>query len=100
MAKENKQWIVKVVSNKYFIATILFVVWITFFDEHSFIAHKENKQRFKYLKEQQIYYKENIAADQRKLQELNAGKEDLEKYAREQFYMSKPNEDLFIVTKE
>ena len=100
MGKDNKQTVVKVVSNKYFIAAILFVVWITFFDEHSFISHKENKQRLKYLKEQQIYYKENIATDQRKLQELNAGKEDLEKYAREQFNMSKPNEDLYIVVEE
>ena len=79
---------------------MLFAIWITFFDEHSFVAHKTNKQRLKYLKEQQAYYKANIAADQRKLEELNAGEKELEKYAREQFNMSKPNEDLYIVTKK
>ncbi len=97
MEKSNKQTIFNIVRNKYFIASVLFLVLIAFFDEHSFVSHKENKQRLKYLKDQQEYYKKNIATDQRKLQELNAGKEELEKYAREQFNMSKPNEDLFLV---
>ena len=100
MEEKNKHSILNIIRNKYFIASILFLVWIAFFDEHSFVAHKENKRRLKYLKEQQVYYKNNIATDQRKLQELNAGKEELEKYAREQFNMSKPNEDLFLVVQE
>ncbi len=100
MKKAPLHKITIVIKNKYFIAFILFVVWIAFFDEHSFVAHKENIGQLKYLKEQQEYYEGKIAADQQKLQELNAGKEELEKYAREQFYMSKPNEDLFIISEE
>jgi len=32
--------------------------------------------------------------------ELNSGKEELEKYAREQFNMSKPGEDLYVIINE
>jgi cell division protein FtsB len=52
------------------------------------------------LNKQKEYYLERIEADKQKLEDLNAGKKQLEKFAREQYYMSKPDEDLFIVIEE
>jgi cell division protein FtsB len=101
MEKESKKrrW-VKVVGNKYFIATALFLAWFLFFDENSFVAHRENKQRLEELTRQKEYYIEKIASDKQKLEDLNAGKEELEKFAREQYFMSKPDEDVFIVVEK
>ena len=87
-------------GNKYFIATVLFLAWFVFFDENSFLAHRENKQRLEELTRQKEYYIEKIASDRQKLRDLNAGKEQLEKFAREQYFMSKPDEDVFIVVEE
>ena len=90
----------KIVGNKFVIATILFLSWIIFFDENSIVAHTESKQQLHDLTKQKEYFNQRIASDKQKLEDLNAGKAELEKFAREQYYMSKPNEDVFIVVEE
>ena len=79
------------------LAFLLFLVWILFFDEHSFVQHYQNKQKLEQLEEQTKYYKAKIEADKQKLHELQTNDENLEKFAREQFQMKKENEDVFII---
>lgn len=90
----------KLLKNKYFVASILFLAWIVFFDENSFVSCAENKQRLNELNRQKEHYIERIKTDSEKLQDLNAGKKELEKFAREHYFMSKPDEDIFIVVEE
>jgi len=87
-------------KNKYLIASILFLTWIVFFDENSFVSHAENKRRLRELNKQKEYYQERIAEDKQKIEDLNAGKNELEKFAREQYLMSKPDEDVYIIVEE
>jgi len=100
MKQERKKGWMKVIKNKYFITLLLFVVWLMFFDEYSIIAGQKNRKQLRNLTEQLQYYKERIKAEKQKLEELNSGIQELEKYAREQLYMSKSNEDLFVVIEE
>lgn len=88
---------VKVVGNKYFIASLLFLVWFVFFDENSYLSHQQNKEQLEELIQQKEYYLERIATDKQKLNDLKSGKDHLEKFAREEYFMSKPDEDIFIV---
>ncbi len=90
----------KVLKNKYFIATVLFLAWIVFFDENSFVSRHDNNRRLNELNQQKEYYIERIREDNEKLEDLNAGKSELEKFAREHYFMSKPDEDIFIVVEE
>jgi cell division protein DivIC len=96
--KEQKWY--RIITNKYLVSCILFMAWIILFDENSFMAHNQNRERLGELKAQKEYYIERIASDRKRLEELNAGKEQLEKFAREQYFMSKPDEDVFIVIQE
>jgi len=96
---KKEKWY-KIFANKYVIAIFLFMAWIIFFDEHSFMVHRKNKERLSELKAQKEYYIERIETDRKKLEDLNAGKEQLERFAREHYFMSKPDEDVFIVTEE
>jgi cell division protein FtsB len=101
MKKNNRQsGIFKIIGNKFFIAVVLFLVWIIFFDENSIVAHTKSKQQLRDLLLQKEYYQNRISSDKQKLEDLNKGKEELEKFAREQYYMSKPNEDVFIVVEK
>lgn len=88
----------KLVRNKWIVVTVLFLTWIIFFDENSIISHQKNKRRLYELKQQEEYYRERIEVDKQKLEDLKAGEEKLEKFAREQYYMSKSDEDVFVVT--
>lgn len=98
--EKPKYHIWKILLNKYLIVTLLFAVWILFFDENNIVAHQQNQKKLKQLVQQKEYFIERIATDKQKLEDLNAGKEELEKYAREQYHMSKPDEDVFIVIEE
>jgi cell division protein DivIC len=98
--KKRESRLVSLVKNKYFIAGMIFLLWIMFFDENNLMAHRKNKKRLSALKSQKEYYQEKIESDNQKIEELRSGQENLEKYAREQFYMSKQDEDLFIVVEK
>ncbi len=95
-----KKSLVGILKNKYFIAGLLFIIWIVFFDENSFISQAENNRRLNELTRQKNYYIERIKSDKEKFEDLNAGKNELEKFAREHYFMSKPDEDVFIVVEE
>ena len=89
-----------IILNNYLIAIVLFLAWILFFDENSIVAHQRNKNRLKELLKQKEYYIEHINNDRKKLDDLNSGLNQLERFAREHYYMSKPGEDVFIVVEE
>jgi len=91
---------IKMLRNKWAVATFVFLLWIMFFDDNNLVSHHRNKLRLKALKEQRIFYREKIEADKQKLEELRSGNDNLEKYAREQFYMTKPDEDLYLVVEK
>ncbi len=95
--KRIKESAIKIWRNKYLVATIIFLAWVLFFDENSIVSHNRNKRILKELTEQKETYREQIKSDEQKLEDLNSGPEKLEKFAREQYYMSKPDEDVFIV---
>ena len=89
--------IFKILRNKWIVTSILFLVWIFFFDENSIVSHQKNKRRLFELKQQEEYYKERIEVDKQKLIDIEAGEEKLEKFAREQYFMSKSDEDVFVI---
>jgi len=91
---------IKILGNKFFVASLVFVVWIVFFDENSISRHLKDRRQLHDLVEQKSYYRERIADDKEKFEELHKGKAELEKFAREQYYMSKPDEDVFIVVED
>ena len=92
--KKNK--IFRIISNKYVIILVLFVVWMGFFDENSFLNHRELDDEIEKLENANEYYEQQIDADQRVINNLN-DPDSLEKYAREEYKMKKENEDIFII---
>lgn len=98
--KEIKDIILKKLKNKYFVASVLFLAWILFFDDDNIVSHIQNKRKLRELNEQKEYYKEQIVADKQKLEDLNSGIKELEKFAREQYHMSMPDEDVYIVVED
>lgn len=49
------------------------------------------------LKSQIKYYREKTEEDKKKLEELNSDKDNIEKFARENYMMKKENEEVFII---
>ncbi|GAB1454143.1 hypothetical protein MASR2M47_41990 [Draconibacterium sp.] len=87
----------KILGNKWIVAALLFLTWVVFFDENSIVSHQKNKRRLYELKQQEEYYRGRIEVDKQKLEDLKEGEGKLEKFAREQYFMSKSDEDVFVV---
>lgn len=86
-----------VLRNKYVLTIIIFVIWVLLLDSNNLIArYKEIKELHK-LEIDREYYIKRIEDDKRKLHELKTDNQNLEKFAREQYRMKKPDEDLYII---
>lgn len=49
------------------------------------------------MKKEKAYYQNKIEEDNRKMKELLSNKDNLEKFAREQYIMKNKNEDIFVI---
>lgn len=83
-------------KNIYFIISLVFVIWMLFFDGNSWLIHRElNKEKTK-IENSRDFYKNEIRTDLKELEGLSTTN-GLEKFAREKYYMKKENEDIFII---
>jgi cell division protein DivIC len=83
--------------NKYILTIIIFLVWILLFDSNNLIARFKDMNELHKLRTDKEYYTKRIEADRQKLHELKTDNKNLEKFAREQYHMKKPDEDLYII---
>ena len=91
----------KVISqNKYLIVLIIFALWVIFFDKNNLIDRFEYINQKQELEEKKEYYKDKIEQDSAKLYKLRHNTEYLERYAREKYYMKRPDEEIFVITKD
>ncbi|HHU35333.1 MAG TPA: septum formation initiator family protein [Bacteroidetes bacterium] len=86
-----------VFKNKYVITIILFLLWIIFFDANNLISRVRERMELNKLKAEKEYYLEKIESDSSRLMELRTDNENLEKFAREQYRMKNPDEDIYII---
>lgn len=85
------------VKNKYVIAVFCFVMWLTFVDQDTLLVRWELYRKVSQLKDERDRLKEDIEQARRKMDELKSDKAALEKFAREEYLMKKPDEVIFIV---
>src|ERR1035437_3959619 len=73
--------------NKYVLTIIIFFVWVLLLDSNNLITRYKEMKELNKLKVDREYYIKRIDED----------KQNLEKFAREQYRMKKPDEDLYII---
>ncbi|MEM7186939.1 MAG: septum formation initiator family protein [Bacteroidota bacterium] len=95
---KQKKW-VRVLGNKYTLILILFVVWMVFFDTNSYFIHKELNDDINALQDTKEFYSKEIDADKQFIEKIKDS-DEVEKYAREKYYLKKENEDIYIIEHE
>jgi cell division protein DivIC len=89
-----------VLRNKYVITISVFGIWMLFFDQNNLVDRMRMSAEIRQMEADREYYIDQIEKDSTRLHELTTDKDNLEKYAREQFLMKKKNEDVFVVIEE
>lgn len=86
-----------VLKNKYLLTIIIFLLWLVLLDSNNLIARFRDLRELHKLKSDREYYIKRIESDRQKLHELKTDNHNLEKFAREQYLMKRPDEDLYII---
>ncbi len=98
---KKSKWfkVLSIFSSIYVITLTAFIVWMIFFDTNSLRIHMELKNEIESLEKQKEYLKEQIANDKKIIEKLS-DPEELEKFAREQYYLKKKNEEIYLIEYE
>lgn len=87
----------EIFKNFYVLLGIVFVVWMLFFDSNDLFSQISKTRKYNALKKEKDYYEEHIREGERALEELRTDEKKLEKFARENYFMKKWDEEVFIV---
>lgn len=93
----NWDKIKKVLLNKYVIATLVFLVVIVFIDDYSLrVSSRLGRQvDERHAEEQRLA--EAIVQDSINAAEISSSLDAKEHYGRENYYMKRSNEDIFVI---
>jgi cell division protein FtsB len=84
------------IYNRYVFTLIGFIVWMTFFDRNDFILQHSYQKKLKALCQERDYYAKEIEKNKNTITELFTNSKNLERYARERYFMKRDNEDVFV----
>ena len=83
-------------GNKYVLFLVIFMIWMVFFDTNSWFIHDELDDEIEKLEGNRAYFKQQIKQDRDQVDRLKDSQE-MERFAREEYYMKKEGEEIFII---
>jgi cell division protein FtsB len=92
----NTYPILKILGNRYVIVLVFFIVWMLFLDNTSYLEHRILNKQLNELEDNKKYYQEEIKKDSENIKLLK-NPDQIEKYAREKYYMKRDSEDIYII---
>ena len=96
--KSRHPW-VRVVLNKYFIASLVFILLILFNSRTSLHQMMQSMSTLRKQKKQEMYYRQAIKNTDERIKQLTSNKDTLEMFARENYYFMEDGEDVYVVEK-
>ncbi len=88
--------ILKILGNRYVIVLVFFIVWMLFIDNTSYLEQRVLNKQLDELEDNKKYYQDEIRKDQENIKLLK-NPDQIEKYAREKYYMKRDSEDVYII---
>ena len=88
--------ILKILGNRYVLVLAFFIVWMLFLDNTSYMEHHILNNQLNELEDNKKYYQDEIRKDSENIKQLK-NPDQIEKYAREKYYMKRDSEDIYII---
>ena len=95
---KQKKWFA-IATNLYVVVLTAFVIWMVFFDTNSLLIHMELQEQIDDLEKQKEFLQTEIEKDRKTLEKLS-DPEELEKFAREKYYLKKKDEEIYLIEYE
>ena len=94
---KQKSLVWKIVLDKYFIATVVFLVIIGFVDRNNSLVLFRSLSTISDQNRQKLYYRNATDATTDKINQLTSNADTLEMFAREQYYFQRDSEVVYLL---
>lgn len=94
----KKRWF-QIATNIYILILTVFLIWMVFFDTNSLLIHRELQREINKLEKQKEFLQSEIEKDKKIIEKLSDPAE-LEKFARENYYLKKKGEEIYLIEYE
>ena len=86
--------------NAYWLVTIAFLIVTLTVGDSSLYKRYTYDEKIRGLEKEIEHYQQEIEENSKKLNDLHTDKEGLERFAREEYFMKRANEDVFIIEED
>ena len=83
--------------NAYWLVTIVFFALTFVMGDSSLYKRYTYDEKIRSQEKEIKHYQKEIEINSKKLNDLHTDKEGLERFVREEYFMKKPNEDVYII---
>lgn len=97
--KKTKKFL-KVLGNKYVICTLIFILFFIIIDNNGFMTYYRLRSQNALLIQQKTELEKDILTDSINYQKMTKDLEEIERFGRENYFMKRDNEDIFIVKRD
>lgn len=94
--KKRLRFFIRKNNITYTLLGVSFLIWMLFLDTNSLLIHRELNQEIKQLNAQIEQLQGEIGKDQKAIEQLQ-DIDSLEKFARENYWHKKENEQIFLI---
>ena len=86
--------------NPYWLIAIIFFIFTFTMGDSSLYKRYTYDEKIRSLEKEIEYYQKEIEINSKKLNDLHTDRNGLERFAREEYFMKSPNEDIFIIKED
>lgn len=94
--KSAKKWL-RILKNKYVIAILVFLVAFVLIDDYGISTFVRLRKNLNKLEDQKSEMLESIRQDSIATIKMQNDIKEIERFGRENYYMKRDNEDIFII---
>jgi cell division protein FtsB len=85
---------------KYGLVAGFFLLYTFVWGDCNLVKHYSYDEKIRDLEKEIKHYRKEIEASRKKINDLRFNREWLEQYAREEYFMKRENEDVFIIVEK
>ena len=89
--------VLKIVTNKYLLTLIGFLVWTIYFDQNDYFTLQQRQKELDGLKGNITYLQSEIERMNAEKNDLQTNPRKIEQYARENYRMKHDGEDVYVI---
>ena len=95
-----KTWTLQILQNKYVAATLLAVVWSTFIHDLGMLYVWRESRSLHHLEQELLEVNQRNETLKQRQVDIFANPKALERFARERYFMRRPNEEVYRIVND